>query len=154
HPADAEHDEAQLLASRGQWRRAAALLESLSAKYPDLSALPYNAAVVAGWLGDQTKFVAGLRKFAQIVTQQSPDQLPDDAVEAEAIAQLLDTQNRDEGADVVRLAYAVADEEALVDKLTRDKRTAAYRLSESELHALDGPPPRHTFLLLDRELPE
>lgn len=154
HAAEAEHDEAQLLASRGQWRRAAALLEELSAKHPDLAALPYNAAVVVGWLGDQAKFVAGLRKFAQLVAQQSPNGLPDDAVEAEAIAQLLDAQTRDEGADVVRVTYAVADEEALVDKLTRDKRTAAYRLSESEAHALDGLPPRHTFLLLDRELPD
>jgi tetratricopeptide (TPR) repeat protein len=154
HAAEAEHDEAQLLASRGQWRRAAALLENLSMKYPDLSALPYNAAVVAGWLGDQPRFIAGLRKFAQLVTEQSPSQLPDDAIEAEAIAQLLDAQNREESSEVVRLAYAVADEEALIDKLTRDKRTAAYRLSESEIHALEGLPPRHTFLLLDRELPE
>lgn len=154
HPVESEHDNAQLLASRGQWRRAAELLERLSEKHPDLAVLPYNAAVVSGWLGDQTKFVAGLRKYAQLVAEQSKDGLPDDAIEAEAIAQLLDAQSRDAGSDVVRLAYAVADEESLIDKLTRDKRTAAYQLSESELHAIEGLPPRHTFLLLDRELPE
>lgn len=154
HAAELEHDEAQMLASRGQWRRAEALLEKLCDKYPELAVLPYNAAVVSGWIGDQTKFVAGLRKFAKLVTEQSKDGIPDDAVEAEAIAQLLDATNREEGVEVVRLSYAVANEEALIDKLTRDKRTAAYKLSESELHALEGLPPRHTFLLLDRELPD
>lgn len=154
HAAELEHDEAQMLASRGQWRRAEALLDKLCEKHPDLAVPPYNAAVVSGWLGDQTKFVAGLRKFAKLVTEQSKDGLPDDAVEAEAIAQLLDASNREEGVEVVRLSYAVANEETLIDKLTRDKRTAAYKLSESELHALEGLPPRHTFLLLDRDLPD
>ncbi|TWU00677.1 hypothetical protein Pla108_16290 [Botrimarina colliarenosi] len=159
HPVEAQHDHAQLLASRGQWRRAAELLDELCLKHPDVAELPYNAAVVSGWLGNQEKFVAGLRQFAQIVAGQAGDSLPDnalpdDAIEAEAIAQLLDTLTREPGSDVVRLTYEVADEEGLIDRLTRDKRTAAYRMSESELHALDGPPPRHTFLLLDRQLPE
>ncbi|QDV80933.1 SEC-C domain-containing protein [Botrimarina mediterranea] len=154
HAAEAEHDEAQLLASRGQWRRAESLLEKLCEKHPDLDVLPYNAAVVSGWIGDQTKFVAGLRKFAELVTDQSQEGLPDDAVESEAIAQLLDASNREEGVDVVRLTYSVADEETLIDKLTRSKRTSAYKLSDSELHAIEGLPPRHTFLLLDRDLPE
>lgn len=154
HACDAQHDHAQLLASRGQWRRASEVLETLCEEHPELAILRYNAAVVAGWLGDTTRFVAGLREFARLTAEQSDSGLPDDAIEAEAIAQLLDPDKREAGHDVVRTNFEVADEESLIDRLTRDDRTSAHRLSESELQATDGPPPRNTWLLLDRSLPE
>lgn len=154
HAAEAQHDHAQLLASRGQWRRAAKLLDQLCEEHPSLAMLHHNAAVVNGWLGDQLRFVAGLRKFAELTASDSDSGLPDDAVEAEAIAQLLDQQAGNASTDVVRSPYAVKDEEDLVDRLTRDKRTSVHQLSESELRGLAGPPPRMTFLLLDRELPD
>lgn len=154
HACEAQHDHAQMLASRGQWRRALEALDKLCEEYPDLPTLRYNAAVVAGWLGDSQRFVAGLREFARLTTEQASDGLPDDAIEAEAIAQLLDQENREPRIDVARTAFDVADEEGLIDRLTRDARAVPHRLSESELQALDGPSPRNTWLLLDRPLPE
>lgn len=154
HACEASHDHAQMLASRGQWRRALEALEKLCEEHADLPMLRYNAAVVAGWLGDSQKFVAGLREFARMTAEQATEGLPDDAIESEAIAQLLDQENREVRIDVLRTSFEVAEEEGLIDRLTRDGRTVPHQLSESEQQALAGPPPRNTWLLLDRELPE
>ncbi|MEO1495864.1 MAG: SEC-C domain-containing protein [Planctomycetota bacterium] len=148
---EAAHDQAQLLASRGQWRRSAGLLEELVSQHADQAVLQYNYGLVAGWLGKDREFVDGLRRYAQLSFEQ--DGPSDDAIEAEAIAQVVDTENRDQPLDVVKLTYQVTDDETLIDRLTRDQRTVAYQLSESELQGIEGPPPRHTFSLLDRDLP-
>ncbi|QDT67281.1 hypothetical protein MalM25_01780 [Planctomycetes bacterium MalM25] len=153
HDCEAQHDHAQLLASRGQWRRAAQALDKLCGEHPGLAILHHNAALVHGWLGDQQRLVAGLRKYAEL-TAAASDGLPDDAIEAEAIAQLIDDQHREDAIEVVRTTFPVSDEEALIDRLTRDQRVAPHRLSEADLQALDGPPPRHTLLVLDKPLPE
>lgn len=153
HACEAQHDHAQLLASRGQWRRAADELDKLCEAHPDLAILHHNAALVHGWLGDQQRLVAGLRKYAELTAAQG-EGLPDDAIEAEAIAQLLDDQRRENATEVVRTPFAVQNEESLIDRLTRDGRVTPHRLSEADLQALDGPPPRHTLLVLDKPLPE
>lgn len=154
HPAEADYDRAQLLASRGQWRRAAAVLGELVERHPDDALVHYNAAVVFGWLGDTPRFVEGLRRFARAGVAAAGGALTDDAVEAEALAQLLDVRQREPGDEVVRLVYEVADEDRLVERLTRDRRSVRYTLGEAERRGFDGPAPRHTFFLLDRELPE
>lgn len=152
HAVEVQHDHAQLLASRGQWRRAAELLDKLCEEHADLPILHHNAALVHGWLGDQQRLVAGLRKYAELT--RASEGLVDDAIEAEAIAQLLDEENREESIDVIRTTFKVNDEESLIDRLTRDKRVSVHQLSESDLQALEGPPPRHTMLVLDKPLPE
>lgn len=154
HPSEAQHDHAQLMASRGQWRRAAELLAQLCEAHPDVALLHHNDAVVAGWLGDAVRFSRGLRRFAELTAAASADGLADDAVEAAAIAELLDPEQRDAPIEVVRTSFPVQDEEKLVDRLTRDPRAAAYPLNESELQAIEGPPPRQTLMLLDRPSPE
>ena len=153
HACEAQHDHAQMLASRGQWRRAAALLDELADQHGDLPMLVYNAALVHGWLGEQQLLVAGLRRFAAAISAGS-DTPPDDAVEAEAIAQLLDEEHRESPTEVVRIVHDVTDEDSLIDRLGRDAHVTPHRLSESELQAVDGPPPRQVYLLLDRPLPE
>ncbi len=149
HSAEAAHDHAQLLAARGQWRRAAQALDTLCEEHPDLAMLEYNRGLIYGWLGDTPRFVAGIRAFARAAEVSL-----DDAIEAEAIAQLLDSERRHPPVDVVRTTFAIQDEEALVDRLARDKRTDAYKLDPSELGAIEGLPPKETYLLLDKELPE
>ncbi|MGL4512219.1 MAG: hypothetical protein ACRCT8_03955 [Lacipirellulaceae bacterium] len=149
HRAEAAHDNAQLLASRGQWRRAAAELDKLVAADPDAATLEYNAALVHAWLGDTARFVAGLRRYST-----SGGVAWDDAVEAEAIAQLLDPEAEGKSVDVTRTSLAVLDEEMLVDRLARDPRVEPYQMEPSELAAIQGPPPRHTHVLFDRPVPE
>ena len=149
HPAEAAHDYAQMLAARGQWRRAAEALDALCEEYPDLPMLQYNRGLVHGWIGDLSQLVEGLRAFAH-----SEEVSLDDAVEAEAIAQLLDTESGPSPMEVVRTTFEIKDEEVLVDRLTRNKRTDAYQLDPSELGAIEGLPPKATYMLLDKELPE
>lgn len=151
HPAEAAHDHAQLLASRGQWRRAAAELDELCGNHPDLAMLHYNRGLIYGWLGDSQRLVEGLRAFADRVGSGGVS--TDDAIEATAIAGLLDAERREPPIEVVRTTFGVGDEEQLIDRLGRDRRAYAYRLDPSELAAIEGPPPRSTHLLLDRELP-
>ena len=151
HAAEAEHDRAQMLASRGQWRRAAKALDALCERHADLPALSYNRGLVYGWLGDTARFVQELRRFAEHAARDGAGL--DDAVEATAIASLLDTESREAPVEVLRTTFAIADEEALIDRVTRDGRTHAYQLEPSELAAIEGPPPRGAYLLLDRELP-
>lgn len=153
HAAEAQHDHAQLLASRGQWRRSAEALEKLCSDHPQLAVLQYNRAVVSGWLGDQEQFIEGLQKFASMLPADASGTPTDDAIEAEAIAQLLDLKSREPAIEVVQVRYSIAEEESLVDRLTRDKRVTPHKLSESELQGMEGPPPRSTHLLLDRDLP-
>ena len=150
HPAEERHDHAQMLASRGQWRRAEAVLQELRNEHPDLPMLAYNHGLVCGWLGDVDRLVEGVRSFSRLLA----DPLSDDAIEAEAIAQLLDRTRREGTIEVVKSTFAVENEEALIDRLLRDPRAVKRELSESELHGIEGPPPRQTVLLLDRELPE
>jgi hypothetical protein len=73
----------------------------------------------------------------------------DDAVEAEALAQLLDT-NQDQ-LDIVRVAYPIRDIESLHTRLSAD-RGAAPSEGEPEVDE-DQPAPRSQFSLLDRPLP-
>ncbi len=152
HAAETQHDHAQILASRGQWNRAAEQLADLCEQYPDEPALAFNCGIVNGWLGKIDEFIAGLRRFAELSFENPKS--TDDAIEAEAIAQLLDKNDSSETTKVVRAEYGVSDEESLIDQLTRDKRTVAHQLDATELAAIDGPPPRQTWLLLDKPLPE
>ena len=107
----------------------------------------YNRALLSGYLADQRNFVAGLRLYAR---QDIP---VDDAVEAEAIAQLVDADSQEPTTDSVRVTYEVTDSQKLVDILTKDSRIVAYPLPEEEQEKTIGPKPLVTTLLLDRHLP-
>ncbi len=145
HACDHDHYVAQVLASQGKWRQAAAVLDALVERHPELDALVYNAAVVHGWLGDRRTFAQKLHRFALM------DVPLDDAVEAEAIAQLLDPDIREEFIDSMRVAFPVLDGEALTARLSESKRVVKTHDSFTGNDA--GPPPTAEYLLLDREMP-
>lgn len=148
HPAAVDHDRAQIFASQGKWQDAAEAFAALAGMYTDIPSLHYNYGLVYGWLGNIEKFCEGMRKY-------SAGDVPfEDAVEAAALAQLLDPELKDTPIDVVRLAYPITDEEELVSRLASDKRIAPYNIDPAELAAEDGLPPRAAYLVLDRPLPE
>lgn len=157
HPGEEDHQRAQWYASVGGWLHAAQAFDALCGLYPDQPSFVYNRGLVYGWLGDVERFVAGMHDYAQARSQAASDdssELPDDAIEAESIAQLLDPRVKDAPIDVVRIVYPVADEDALLQRLGDDPRVSPYNLDESEHSATDGPPPRHSYLLLNKPLPE
>ncbi len=83
------------LADHGRWQQAVAIIDRLGQQHGADPTLVYNRALLGGWLADERALVAGLHAFAQM------DVPLDDAIEAEAVAQLLDPDRRDEQLDSV-----------------------------------------------------
>lgn len=143
-----EADRAAQLADNGRWYEATAIIDGLGQQYGADPALVFNRALLGGWLADDRALVAGLHAFARL------DVPHDDAVEAEAVAQLLDTNVTDPQIDVVKLMYDVHDLDPLETRLTEDGRTEAYDAEIYDYVETDGPKPRLSYLLLDRTEPE
>ncbi|MEX2091639.1 MAG: hypothetical protein WD971_03130 [Pirellulales bacterium] len=151
-PADAswkaEAEKASRLADQGKWQQAAEIMDRLGGTYGAVPTLLYNRAVLAGRLADDRALVAGLHAYAQM-------EVPlDEAVEAEAIAQLLDNENKEQLLDSVVRSYAILDVDALLEHLGADRRIQHFDVDPARFEGSDQPRPRHTFVLLDQPLPE
>src|SRR6185503_12156325 len=92
-------------------------------------------------------FASGLRQFARLDAQQ------DDAVEAEALAQLVDPNLEEHTLESVRITYPVTDEDAATERLAGDKRIEPYELDPETLEEDEVTRPRSTHILLDRAAP-
>jgi hypothetical protein len=140
----AAFNEAVRLARRGQWRRA----EGEFAKLLDPAAPPpavlYNLAIVCGWQACDAEMAQGLHHFAKL------DVPLDDAVEAEALAQLVDPKLEDPQIESVRLSYTLVNEDAAAERLASDKRIEHYELDPETLDEDETTRPRSTHILLDR----
>jgi tetratricopeptide (TPR) repeat protein len=151
-PSDAawrnEAEAASRLADNGKWQQAVTIIDRLGQKYGADPTLVYNRALLGGWLADDRALVAGLHAYAQL------DVPLDDAVEAEAIAQLLDPEVKETRLDSVVQIYAVRDLEALAERLISDRRAQAFNFDPAAFAQNDQQPPRHAFVLLDRPMPE
>ncbi|HYO26432.1 MAG TPA: hypothetical protein VEQ85_15935 [Lacipirellulaceae bacterium] len=140
-------DEAIRLARRGQWRRA----EGEFAKLLDPNAPPpavlYNLAVVCGWQACGAELAQGLHAFAKL-------EVPiDEAVEAEALAQLVDPKLVDPKMESIRVTYLVRDDESATERLASDRRIENYELDPESLDEEEATRPRSTHILLDRAVP-
>lgn len=147
-PWGAEAEQAARLANNGKWQQAAAIIDKLGGQYGAEPVLLYNRALLAGWLADDRALVAGLHAFAQL------DVPLDEAVEAEAIAQLLDPDLREASLDSVLQVYEIKDLDGLIERLLSDKRVQAFDMDPAAFDKSDQPRPRHTYVLLDRPMPE
>jgi hypothetical protein len=142
-----EAQDASRLSDLGRWQQAVEIVDGLGSKYGADPTLVYNRAILGGRLADDRALVAGLHFYAQM-------EVPlDEAVEAEAMAQLLDPAGKEQMLDSVVRTYAIKDFDALIERLSNDRRVQAFEIDPSQL-APDQPRPRHTYVLLDRPLPE
>lgn len=139
-----EYDEAAVLSGRGLWREAEQKLVGLSAKHPQTPVLIYGLALVRGWLGDAAGLAQGMHDFAGLGVPRQ------EAVEAEALAQLVDPAIEEPSFSMVKRGYSVPDADVLTEALTADARIEPYDLSEQETGD-QATPPRASFILLDRE---
>jgi hypothetical protein len=147
-PWKSEAEQATRLADHGKWQQAVEIIDRLGQKHGADPTLVFNRALLGGWLADDRALVAGLHAYAQL------DVPVDDAVEVEAIAQLLDGELREARIDSVVQAYAIRDEEELVRRLLSDKRVQPFQMDPEAFARSDQPRPRHTYVLLDRPMPE
>ncbi len=143
-----EAQQASRLADQGKWQEAVAIVDRLGQRYGADPTLVFNRALLGGWLADDRALVAGLHAYAQL------DVPLDDAIDAEAIAQLLDPDQKEQTLDSVRQAYSVTDQDLLVSVLAADRRLQHFRVDPSMFADSDEPPPRHTYALLDKPMPE
>ena len=146
-PWKAEAEKATRLADNGKWREAVEVLDQLGHKYGADPALLFNRALLGGWLADDRALVAGLHAYAQL------DVPLDDAVEAEAIAQMLDADLKEKRLDSTIQTFAIRDLDALVAKFSSDKRVQSFEMDPQAFAGRDQPRPRNTFVLLDRPMP-
>ena len=131
--------------SHGQWSEVANRLTALVQRSPDAAPAWRNLAILRGWLLDDSAAEAW-RKYAALA-------LPlDDAVEAEALAQLLDPNPPDQ-IEMVAVKYQVHDLERLTEVLLSNRNCIvmpAPPLSDDP----ESPPPKSVFVLFDRPMPE
>jgi hypothetical protein len=78
----------------------------------------------------------------------------DDAIEAEAIAQLLDADLKEPRLDSVIQSYEIKDLDGLIPRLISDKRVQSFEMDQEMFAGRDQPRPRNTYVLLDRPMPE
>ena len=107
-----------------------------------------NIAILSGWLGQHDESVPAWHKYARL------DGVPrDEAVEAEALAQMLDAKLRDDEVDAVTVTFTVPDVEKLMESLLSDSRVSRMPVDPSELAGEGQPPPKAAFWLLDKPVP-
>jgi hypothetical protein len=139
----AEFDEALTLAARGSWRNAERKFTELASKETATAELWHNLAVLRSWLADREGSITALRKLATL------DIPLDDAIEAEALAQILDDSATDDQEELLRVVYDVSDLDTLLAALAASPRTLATP-APARIEG-DEPPPRAMYGILDRE---
>ncbi len=139
---------AEALAESAAWQAAEDAMQALPPDAQKSPAVLSNLAMLHARLADHQGAVDSLRALAVA------DIPLDEAVEAEALAQLLDVAEPDETIDVLRVETPIADIDRLGERLSADQRIVATGRAPEEQHYDGGPPPRAAFVLLDRAMPE
>lgn len=142
-----EAEQAARRATEGKWHQAVEIVDRLGQRYGADPTLVFNRALLGGCLADDRALVAGLHAYAQL------DVPLDDAVEAEAVAQLIDPDLTETKLDTAKQAYSIRNFDALMVRLTSDKCIQSFEMDPAVFAQPDQPRPRHTCMLLDRPMP-
>jgi len=153
-PADAPYKaafaQASALATHGNWLAAAEQFDQLAANYQEVPELQRNLAVLRSWLGKNLESVAAWRAYEAFESVSG-----DDAIEAEALAQLIDPDVEIARVAQIALTFDLEDIENIAAQLTASRRSEPVPLEPNKQLDEEGqPPPRSVYLLLDREMPE
>ncbi len=140
-----DFDRAMELTGHGSWSAASSLLAPLVERSGDAPEVVYNLALLRGYLGRDAEMVDGLRRYARL------DVPRDDAIEAEAIAQVFDPRREQDHLDVVRFVYPVDDVDMLNERLRGDGRAVPVDTWNYQSDEEDAPAPITSYVLLDRE---
>lgn len=142
-----EFEAAMKSAARGAWLAACENLQALDQKVPDQLAVVRNIAILHTWLG-HSDAIAAWRHYESL-----PTVVEEDAVDAEALCQLLKMPSEQEMSDVTRLTYQIRDVDRLMEVLLSDNRCDAPQVDPRTMVEEGEPPPKGFFQLLDRPSP-
>ncbi len=137
------------LANRGAWTAGHAQVETLLKDHPEEQDLLRAKACLLTYLGDTTAGPAAWRAYAATFQEES-----DDAIEAEAYAQLLDQQRDPDQVELVTTIYPVEDIDALQEQLLSNRKLKSSPQPPTQSFSEGEPPPKSMFLLLSCEPPE
>ena len=137
------------LANRGAWNAGHKQVEALLEEHPDEQDLLRAKACLLTYLGDSNDGPAAWRAYAGTFQGES-----DDAIEAEAYAQLLDQQREPDQVELVTTMYPVEDIDTLQEQLLSNRQLKSSPQPPSESFTEGEPPPKSMFLLLSCEPPE
>ncbi|HEX4148113.1 MAG TPA: hypothetical protein VHY20_03960, partial [Pirellulales bacterium] len=141
----AEFEAALQMAADGRWLDAAARFGALSERVVAAPELWRNLALVRSWVADDKGAAAALHRLATLAIPL------DDAVEAEALALLLDGEAAEDTLDEMLGTYTINDFERVSAALAASKQTAQQPVPRN---IDDGqPPPRAIYWLIDRPVP-
>ncbi|MCE9552003.1 MAG: hypothetical protein K8T91_01310 [Planctomycetes bacterium] len=147
-PVEKEFQAALQLGQRGAWLAAAESLEKLAGRAGDVSAVWHNLGLLKAYVADHAGAAVALRKLS---TLDIPE---DDAIEAEALAQLLSADDAKNLVDVVAAVWTVADAADVQTRLGAANRAARMNFDPAAMAGADEPPPLSLFRLTDRAEPE
>jgi len=144
----ADYETARDLALRGAWTPAAGQIKSLIDNHEPHPVLLQAYATLCCRLADESRAAEALRAVVNF-----KDVSREDAIEAEALALLLDGDNQGEMIDLLLVTVPIKNAESALEKLQSDRRAELLRVDFSEMASEGNPPPKSGFMLLDREMP-
>jgi hypothetical protein len=140
-----QYEEGLELADRGAWVASRELIGAIEASDP---LLLHAVACLSTYLGDEKQGPSSWRQYGATCPHDS-----DEAVEAEAYAQLLESQGEPDMVELAILTYPVPDTERLQEHLVSSLQVRFVPEFQRPATDSDNPPPRAAFILLDREMP-
>ncbi len=135
------------LAERGAWSETLQRFQALGEELPNEPIVWRNIAILAGCLAQPAVAADAWHRYAALA-----DVDVDDAVEAEALAQLLSAEAHPMLPEVTQ-TYAVLDTDRVLERLLSQRHVDRIPGDLSSLGSDESPPPKAAFWLLDRALP-
>ncbi|MEX1224036.1 MAG: hypothetical protein WEA31_05750 [Pirellulales bacterium] len=140
-------EQALDVANHARWRKAAEAFRQITTAHPQAADAWRNLATLEGVLGRSAAAVEALRTYSQL-------EVPfDDAVEAAALAKLLDRNANQPMVDLVKLVVEINDLDKLIEIFSSSKQVSPLPINPADFASEEGPPPRMGVLLLDKPLP-
>ncbi|MCH2178888.1 MAG: hypothetical protein MK106_08795 [Mariniblastus sp.] len=131
--------------NRGQFRKSLQILEKIEENWPGDLVVARSIAVMTSVMADVENMSVAWRRFAEMEAVAEWQ-----AVEAEALAQMFSTEETSEVIDIVRRTMEVDDVSKVFEIADQNQFLVASQPPEEDPFG-EGPAPRHTFVVLDRD---
>jgi len=142
-----EADQALAEVGKARWSKAEKIWSKLAERHTREPSLWRNLAILRMWLADEAGACQAWRKFAAL------DVPADDAIEAEALAQMFDPEIAPDTVQLMEQVTQVKDLERLFERLASDRRAVSLPVDPRMAREENEPPPKYIFALLDRAQP-